>query len=121
MYVHIFLNNCTCNSLFVLSFALCNYLTVTGTIILESHSNACMRLPLPVRIQIIQVLLQKLHPLKAYTGYYSNNYVAIPGDPFSADFCNNPMGSREILSRYFWQCFKRCHPPLAMYQLAFET
>ena len=36
-----FKNNCTCNSQIALSFALCNYLTVTGKIILELHSNVC--------------------------------------------------------------------------------
>ena len=36
-----FKNNCTRNSQIALSFASCNYLTVTGTIILELHSNVC--------------------------------------------------------------------------------
>ena len=36
-----FKNNCTCNSQITLGFASCNYLTVTGTIILKLHSNVC--------------------------------------------------------------------------------
>ena len=36
-----FKNNCTRNSQIALGFASCNYLTVTGTIILELHSNVC--------------------------------------------------------------------------------
>ena len=41
---HIFVqfkNNCTRNSQIALGFASCNYLTVTGTIIPELHSNVC--------------------------------------------------------------------------------
>ena len=41
---HIFVqfkNNCTHNSQIALTFALCNYLTVIGTIILKLHSIVC--------------------------------------------------------------------------------
>ena len=42
MQSHAFLcNSSTCNSQIALGFASCNYLTVTGTIILELHSNVC--------------------------------------------------------------------------------
>ena len=44
MQSHAFLwfkNNCTRNSQIALHFASCNFLTVTGTIILELHSNVC--------------------------------------------------------------------------------
>ena len=34
-------DNCTCNNQIALGFASCNYLTVTGKIILELHSNVC--------------------------------------------------------------------------------
>ena len=40
-HFHAFKNNCTYNNQIALSFASCNYLTVTGTIILELHSNVC--------------------------------------------------------------------------------
>ena len=36
-----FKNNCTSNSQITLGFTSCNYFTVTGTIILELHSNVC--------------------------------------------------------------------------------
>ena len=36
-----FKNNCTRNSQIALGFTSCNYLIVTGTIILELHSNVC--------------------------------------------------------------------------------